>query len=172
MGSLQQLRSKQSWQKRCLPNRFVNTGFAFLVIVALTSCVPATQSNHLEFFFSEGVWGGSPFDEAQKKQLFVEALKGRKTESVSKPVAFEISDSSVTVKRFDALYEVNANLGLPEVRSGYVLELDLPANAPERVTLTNTLTGVSWSVKLEKQVSSGHEQQVSSGHEQQVSSGY
>jgi hypothetical protein len=156
MGSLQRYDNNlKHWHKRFPPNRFWSAGLVFLFITTLTSCVPAVKGNHLEFFFSEQAWGGSPFDEAQKKQLFVEALKGKKTESVSQPVAFEISDSSVTVKRFDALYEVNATIGLPEVRSGYVLELDLPVSPPERVTLTNMLTGVSWSVKL-KQVSSGH----------------
>jgi hypothetical protein len=148
MGSLQQNNNNlEPWHQRCSPNRLLSAGVVFLLI-GLTGCIPTTDNTHLEFFFSEQMWGGSPFDEAQKKQLFVEALKGRKTESVSKPVAFEISDNSVTVKRFDALYEVNANVGLPEVRSGYLLELDLPASPPERVTLTNTLTGVSWSVKL------------------------
>jgi hypothetical protein len=141
MGSLQQLQHKQF-----LLRRFVVLGGVLLFM--LTSCVPATQGAHLEFFFSEGVWGGSPFDEIQKKQVFVEALKVQRIKSVSKPVAYKISDPSVIVARFDALYEVNANLGLPEVRSGYVLELDLPKNPPESVTFTNTLTGVTWSVKL------------------------
>lgn len=152
MGSLQQLVYKQSGHKR-----FSNLGFVLLLIVGLTSCVPAVQGKRLEFFFSEQIWGGSPFSEEQKKQLFVNALKGKKSESISQPVPFEISAALVVVTRFDALYEVNANLGLPKVRSGYLLELALPANPPERVTLTNTLTGVSWSVKLNKQVTSGHQ---------------
>jgi hypothetical protein len=143
MGSLRQLR-----HKRFPLSHLFFLGVPILLLVGLTSCIPATQGNHLEFFFSEQVWGGSPFDEAQKKQLFVEALKGKKSESVTKPVPFEMSDSSVIVKRFDALYEVNATIGLPEVRSGYVLELTLPASPPERITLTNKLTGVSWSVNL------------------------
>jgi hypothetical protein len=126
-------------------NRWVTL---LLLGFTLTSCVPVTQGKQLEFFFSEQVWGGSPFDEAQKQALFVEALRGRKSESVSKPVPFELSDRSVVVKRFDALYEVSANIGLPKVRSGYVLELELPANPPESILFTNTLTGVSWSVKL------------------------
>jgi hypothetical protein len=126
-------------------NRWVTL---LLLGFTLTSCVPATQGKQLEFFFSEQVWGGSPFDEAQKQALFVEALRGRKSESVSKPVPFELSDRSVVVKRFDALYEVSANIGLPKVRSGYVLELELPANPPASILFTNTLTGVSWSVKL------------------------
>jgi hypothetical protein len=143
MGSLRQLR-----HKRFLLGHLFYLGVPILLLVGLTSCIPATQDHHLEFFFSEQVWGGSPFDEAQKKQLFVEALKDRKSERVTKPVPFELSDSSVVVKRFDALYEVNATIGLPKVRSGYVLELTLPASPPERVTLTNTLTGVSWSINL------------------------
>jgi hypothetical protein len=148
MGSL--LRQHHTYfSKRQLASGLGFTSLVFIFLVGLTSCVPAAQGRHLEFFFSEKVWGGGPFDEAQKKELFVEALKGRKSESVTKPVPFEISDDSVVVKRFDALYQVDAILGLPEVRSGYVLELALPANPPERVTFTNTLTGVSWSVDLQ-----------------------
>ncbi len=142
MGSL-----RQRLHKHFSPNDFF-LGLGLTLLLGLGGCVPATQGNHLEFFFSEKVWGGSPFDELQKKQLFVAALEGRKTESVSKPVPFEISDASVIVKRFDALYEVTAATGLPKVRSGYLLWVDLPTPAPERVTLTNTLTGVSWSLEL------------------------
>lgn len=122
-----------------------------LLIVSLAGCVPAARANHLEFFFSEEVWGGSPFDEGQKKQLFVEALKARDDRRISQDVPFAINDAAVTVKRFTALYEVDATIGLPEVRSGYVLELSLSSTPPERVTLTNTLTGVSWAIRLNAQ---------------------
>jgi hypothetical protein len=146
MGSLRQHNNNLD-QCGYLFSRFLVVATVFISI-SFSGCVPATRAGHLEFFFSENIWGGSPFNEAQKKELFVEALKGRKSESATKPVPFEISDASVIVKRFDALYQVDAVLGLPEVRSGYVLELDLPANPPERVTFTNRLTGVSWSVNL------------------------
>lgn len=144
MGSL-----RQASNKRFLFYTSLLVGSLFLVNLA--SCVPATSARHLEFFFSEEVWGGSPFDEAQKKQLFVEALKTRDSQSISQAIPFEINDTSVTVKRFAALYEVDANLGLPKVRSGYLLELSLGSAPPERITLTNRLTGVSWSVNLTAQ---------------------
>jgi hypothetical protein len=137
----------QAYQRLNL-KRLVYALSLFMGLVTLTNCVPATQQNHLEFFFSEDVWGGSPFDEAQKKQLFVAALKTRDSERISQDVPFEINDASVIVKRFTALYEVDANIGLPKVRSGYVLELALGSTPPERVTLINTLTGVSWAIKL------------------------
>jgi hypothetical protein len=140
----------QAYQRlhlKCL----VSSLFVFVSLVAFTSCVPAMTTRHLEFFFSEDVWGGSPFDEAQKKQLFVAALKTRDSERISQDVPFEINDASVIVKRFTALYEVDANIGLPKVRSGYVLELGLLSTPPERITLTNKLTGVSWSIKLTAQ---------------------
>jgi hypothetical protein len=160
MGSLRRhLQKRQTWHKRqesherfflhTLPSLLIGS----LFLVGLVSCVPATTTKHLEFFFSEDVWGGSPFDEAQKKQLFVAALKTRGSESISKDIPFALvntvgNDDSVTVKRFAALYEVDANLGLPKVRSGYVLELALGSTPPERITLINTLTGVSWAIKL------------------------
>jgi hypothetical protein len=152
MGSLQrhsihQDTSHQAY-KRLHLKRLVFSLFVFVSLVAFTGCVPATTARHLEFFFSEDVWGGSPFNEAQKKQLFVAALKTRDSERISQDVPFEISDASVTVKRFSALYEVDANIGLPKVKSGYLLELALSPTPPERVTLTNTLTGVSWTIKL------------------------
>lgn len=137
--------------KRLHLKRLIYSLFVFISLIAFTSCVPATATRHLEFFFSEDVWGGSPFVETQKKQLFVAALKTRGSKSISKDVSFEISDAPVTVKRFVALYEVDATLGLPKVRSGYLLELALGSTPPERVTLTNTLTGVSWSIKLTTQ---------------------
>jgi hypothetical protein len=140
MGSL-----RQTSNKRFLFHTFLVLGFLFF---SLTSCVPTTSTRQLEFFFSEDVWGGSPIDEAQKKQLFVAALETRGSESVSKDLPFEMSDTSVTVKRFAALYEVDATSGLPKVRSGYVLELSLNSTPPERVTLTNTLTGVTWTLRL------------------------
>jgi hypothetical protein len=145
MGGLRLQQHKHSLAKRlpCLALQFI-----MLASLSLTSCAPATQDMHLEFFFSEQVWGGSPFNEVQKKQVFVTALKARDTERISEPVPFEISNTSIRVKRFAALYEVDANLGLPKVRSGYVLELSLGATPPERITLTNTFTGVSWSIKL------------------------
>jgi hypothetical protein len=125
----------------------------FGILTSFTACVPATQTSvrHLEFFFSDEIWGGSPFSEAQRKDLFVAALKTRGSERISKEVPFETADTSVTVKRFSALYEVNANIGLPKVRSGYVLELSISDPLLERVTLTNTLTGVSWSITLNDQ---------------------
>jgi hypothetical protein len=119
-----------------------------LFLVSLVSCVPTVSTSHLEFFFSEEAWGGSPFNETEKKDLFVAALKARDSERISEEIPFEISDTSVTVKRFTALYEVDANIGLPKVRSGYVLELSLGTTPPERVTLTNMLTGVSWAIRL------------------------
>ncbi len=142
MGSLRQYLQKRFLLSKC---------FLGFVVLGLTGCVPATEGRQLEFFFSEKIWGGSPFDEAQKKELFVAALKNKDNESISKPVLFEVNNPLVIVKRADALYEVNANLGLPEVRSGYVLELELPITPLDRVTLTNTLTGVSWSVNLKSE---------------------
>jgi hypothetical protein len=144
MGSLRQTSNKR------FSFHALSLGF-LLVVVSLASCVPATRANHLEFFFSEDVWGGSPFSETQKKQLFVAALKARDSERISQDIPFETSDASVTVKRFTALYEVDASIGLPKVRSGYVLELSLGSMPPQRVTLTNTLTGVSWTVRLNAQ---------------------
>jgi hypothetical protein len=154
MGSLQQKVYKLSWYKQvwckqiCYKLTWCKLFLISLLFTSLVGCVPATSANHLEFFFSEDVWGGSPFDETQKKQLFIKALKARDSERLSQDIPFEISDSSVTVKRFTALYEVDATIGLPEVRSGYLLELSFNGTPPERVTLTNSFTGVSWTVKL------------------------
>jgi hypothetical protein len=157
MGSLREKLNKLFWGKQvgykqiCYKLTWCKLFSIVLLLTVLAGCVPATTGAHLEFFFSEDVWGGSPFSEAQKKQLFVEALKARDSQRISQDVPFEINDPSVTVKRFTALYEVDAKVGLPTVRSGYVLELSLGANSPARITLTNEFTGVSWAIKIKPQ---------------------
>jgi hypothetical protein len=143
MGSL-----RRQQYKRFLPTRLPSLVSAFIFLFSLVSCLPVTENNHLEFFFSERVWGGSPFSEAQKKQVFVKALEARDRETLSEAVPFEVDNSAVSIKRFMAIYEVDASVGLPKVRSGYSLELTLPTPPLEHIKLTNKLTGVAWSVSL------------------------
>jgi hypothetical protein len=154
MGSLQKKNTYDQGtfsqaSRQLFYKRLFNLVVAFSILVSFTACFPGTQNSerHLEFFFSDEVWGGSPFDEAQKKEVFVAALKARDSERISEDVPFE-TVAAVTVKRFMALYEVDANIGLPKVRSGYLLELAVSDPSVERVTLTNSLTGVSWAINL------------------------
>jgi hypothetical protein len=138
MGSLRQPRH----------NDLFKLLLAVAICAGLNSCVPATSSHQLEFFFSENVWGGSPFSEAQKKQVFVTALKKQGRESLSQIIPFEVSDPSITISKFIAIYEVDARAGLPEIKSGYRLELKSSTELPERILLSDKLSGVAWTINL------------------------
>ena len=121
------------------------------MVVCLGGCMPlrGASRQQVSLFFSAEVWGGSPFSEIEKKQVFVEALKSKQSAFLLRLVPFEILESSVLVSNFVAVYEVNARVGLPQIKSGYRVELDIPlSKPPERITLVNKLTGVSWSIRL------------------------
>lgn len=127
------------WQRRVIA--------IVCIWVGCVACVPAGLSSQtLNLFFSSDAWGGSPFAESEKKEAFIHALKSKQIQVLTKEVAFE--DSSNLVKRFVAVYEVNPIIGIPTIKSGYRLELELPAYPLERITLLNLLTGVRRSIRI------------------------
>ncbi len=119
------------------------------LLLGCVACVPSNlSSQHLTLFFSAEVWGGSPFSEAERKETVVRALKSKASEVLLREVGFE--ESTSIVKRVFAIYEVNARTGLPRIRNGYRVELELPSNPPERITLVNQFTGVRWSIRIDE----------------------
>jgi hypothetical protein len=118
-----------------------------VIVLGCAACIPVLNQR-ITLFFSAEVWGGSPFSEDDKQQTFIRALKSRQSEILIRAIPFE--ETSLIVKRVYAVYEVNARVGLPKIISGYRVELELPADPPERITLLNQLTGVSWSIRLDE----------------------
>lgn len=125
-----------------------------LVSLSLTACVPRANPNTRVLLFSADVWGGSPFTEGQKRRVFLEALSAKSVRRLIKAIPFELENQTslenqaVTIRRFEAVYEVNAKQTPPLVKNNYRLMLELSDNPPERITLRNTMNGVTWSLRI------------------------
>jgi len=113
----------------------------------MTSCLPriacsicasseASVFDIEQFFFSSEAWGGLPFSQR------IEIPVSSSVESVD--------GLPVAIVSFVALYEVDAFKDFPNIRSGFVLEIDKRGTElPQRVRVVNEETGVSRVVRLE-----------------------
>lgn len=64
-------------------------------------------------------------------------------------VPFEVTPDQA-VDRFVAVFEVDGRRSPPALRSSYDVLLYQLEDPPHELLLTNALTGVSWTVKLDK----------------------
>ena len=119
----------------------------------LSSCVPGASANTTRWFFSAEAWGGDPFSPEEKQAIVVDALSAKRIDRLTRKVSYKVSPE-LTVRRFVAVFEVDGRRSPPRLRSGYDVSLELPDNAPESVTLTNTETGVAWAVDLAAELAS------------------
>ena len=104
----------------------------------------------VKFFFSEGAWGGAPFNETQKQQVMLDALLGGKLARTEAEVTHLLSAPEARVRRFVAVFEVDGRVQPPAIRSGYELELLVPhSRKPLDVELENAETGVVNRVEVE-----------------------
>lgn len=123
--------------------------------IACTNCASSTTSglDIEQFFFSSEAWGGLPFSQVEKQTLLVKAVSAKSLERIEIPVAYSyesVDASTVDVVSFVAIYEVDAFKDFPNIRSGYVLEIDKATTVlPQRVRVVNEETGVSRVVRLE-----------------------
>lgn len=113
----------------------------------LLGCVPTSSANTTQWFFSADAWGGVPFSPEEKQAAVVEALAGRRVNRLVRQVDFEVSPR-LSVRRFVAVFEVDARRRPPTFKSGYDVSFVLPEIPPERVLLTNVDTGVAWTVNV------------------------
>ena len=123
--------------------------YLLLLVVSLSACVPCADGDTRVLYFSAEVWGGSPFSEGQKRRVFLEALSSQSVRRLTQSVAFEFEEPGVSVRRFAAVYEVNAKQKPPLVKNGYQLILELSEPPPERITLRNSETDVTWSLRID-----------------------
>jgi len=106
-----------------------------------------------QFFFSSEAWGGLPFSQLEKQSLLVKAVSAKSLERIEIPTSYSVESVDglpVAVVSFVALYEVDAFKDFPNIRSGFVLEIDKRGTElPQRVRVVNEETGVSRVVRLE-----------------------
>lgn len=118
-----------------------------LFCLCFSSCVPVFKPVHTEvLFFSAEVWGGTPFNDQAKKQVFTEALESKSIKRLEQTIPFA-SQGSIRVERFVALYEVDARQSPPSLKNGFELWAQQGSEA-SHFMLTNKQTGISWLVKL------------------------
>ncbi|ADI13924.1 hypothetical protein [Truepera radiovictrix] len=106
----------------------------------------------LTFFFSAEAWGGTPFSVEEKQLAMGRALLRGGFERLEQPVAhLAVSPETpeARVRSFVAIFEVDASVRPPRIRTGYELELLVPdAPEPLAVELVNGVTGVTNIVQI------------------------
>lgn len=120
------------------------------LILLCSACIPSQRvypSDASILIFSADVWGGTPFDEAEKKTVFMKALSSKTKERIEQDIPYKI-EGKAKVSWFLAFYEVDASKLPPSLSSGF--ELVVSPNTASELTLTNNISGVSWLVKLSK----------------------
>ncbi len=95
--------------------------------------------------FSADAWGGTPFNEADKKNVFIKALSSKSKERIEQHIPYQI-EGNAKVAWFLAFYEVDARTLPPSLKNGF--ELVVTPSTTSELKLTNGMTGISWLVKL------------------------
>lgn len=118
------------------------------LILLCSACVPSQRvypSDANILTFSADIWGGTPFNEDQKKNLFVKALSSKTKERIEQHIPYKL-EGNAKVSWFLAFYEVDATKLPPNLNNGF--ELVVSNGTASELKLTNSMNGVSWLVKL------------------------
>ncbi len=118
------------------------------LILLCSACLPSQRAypNDANILtFSADIWGGTPFNEAQKKNLFVKALSSKTKERIEQDIPYTL-EGNAEVSWFLAFYEVDARKLPPSLNNGF--ELVVANGTASELKLTNSINGVSWLVKL------------------------
>lgn len=119
-------------------------GAATLPIAATAST--AAEQRAVTFFFSAEAWGGTPFSVQEKQEAMARAMLGSGSVHLEQRVVHLVtgqSSAEAHVRSFSAVFEVDASVRPPRIRTGYELELTVPRLSHTlEVELINGETGV------------------------------
>lgn len=122
------------------------------VSLTATSSAGAEQRT-VTFFFSAEAWGGTPFSVQEKQEAMARAMLASGPVRLEKRVVHLITaqgGAEAHVRNFTAVFEVDAGVRPPRMRTGYELELSVPRLARTlEVELVNGETGVVNIVRVD-----------------------
>lgn len=121
-------------------------GCSHSLVEAANRTAGVAEARAVDFFFSAEAWGGTPFSVEDKQQAMALAMLRSGVERLEAPIthlAVSPETPEARVRSFVAVFEVDASVRPPRIRTGYELELLVPhVQQALEIELINGVTGV------------------------------